>query len=541
MKIGQRLALGFGMAIALMVAVILFGAAKLISIKQDIEVDANERYPQTVLANSVKSDLHDVVQAMRDILLLDDAEEIKGRVSDLEQSMAFADKSLGELNQKSSSSAKESDLKKSMNDTHADFAAELDSFKQLVIVNERDKARDVLYTRVETAQLAYFQSLNNVVAFHEAAMAESSRSAVESASRAVVLMLALAGGSCLLAVAIGVLVTRGIVRSLAKAVDLAKRVAEGDLTATIEVNSQDETGVLIQSLKVMNESLARIVADVRHGTDTISMASAEIAHGNMDLAARTERQAASVERIVASMDGLTSRVRQNADNAQQASHLAANASDVALKAGAVVGQVVETMQSINDSARKIADITSVIDGIAFQTNILALNAAVEAARAGEQGRGFAVVASEVRSLAQRSASAAKEIKELIGASVDRANAGSKLVEQAGATMEDVVASVKRVTGIIAEISSASLEQSNDVVQVNQAFTQIDDATNQNAALVEEAAAAAERMREEAAMLAHAVGIFKLNAMTVHEPDSTEVAETLAASPAPAAAHLQLLM
>jgi len=534
MKIGQRLALGFGMAIALMVAVILFGAAKLIAIKHDIEVDATERYPQTVLANGVKSDLHDVVQAMRDILLLDDAEEIKARVADLEQSMAFADKSLGELNRKPSLSAKESDLKKSMNDTHTDFAAELDSFKQLVIADERDKARDVLYTRVETAQLAYFQSLNNVVAFHEAAMDESSRSAVESASRAVVLMLALAGGACLLAVAIGVLVTRGIVRSLDQAVDLAKRVAEGDLTATIEVKSQDETGILVQNLKAMNQSLERIVAEVRQGTDTISVASAEIAQGNMDLAARTEQQAASVERIVASMDVLTSTVKQNADNAQQARHLADSASDVALRAGAVVNQVVETMQSINDSARKIADITGVIDGIAFQTNILALNAAVEAARAGDQGRGFAVVAAEVRSLAQRSAGAAREIKELIGDSVDRANAGSKLVGQAGATMEEVVTSVKRVTDIIGEISSASIEQSTGIVQVNQAFTQIDEATNQNAALVEEAAATAERMREEAAILARAVGVFKLNAAAV------QVLETMEAQPAGSRADYPLL-
>ncbi|HZW19756.1 methyl-accepting chemotaxis protein [Noviherbaspirillum sp.] len=521
MKIGQRLALGFGMAIALMVAVILFGAAKLISIKHDIEVDATERYPQTVLANGVKSDLHDVVQAMRDMLLLEDAEEIKARVADLEQSMAFADKSLGELNRKPSLSAKESDLKKSMNETHADFAAELDSFKQLVIADERDKARDVLYTRVETAQLAYFQSLNNVVAFHEAAMDESSRSAVESASRAVVLMLALAGGACLLAVAIGVLVTRGIVRSLDQAVDLAKRVAEGDLTATIDVKSQDETGILVQNLKAMNQSLERIVAEVRQGTDTISVASAEIAQGNMDLAARTEQQAASVERIVASMDVLTSTVKQNADNAQQARHLADSASDVALRAGAVVNQVVETMQSINESARKIADITSVIDGIAFQTNILALNAAVEAARAGDQGRGFAVVAAEVRNLAQRSAGAAREIKELIGDSVDRANAGSKLVGQAGATMEEVVTSVKRVTDIIGEISSASIEQSTGIVRVNEAFTQIDEATNQNAALVEEAAATAERMREEAAILARAVGVFKLNAAAVQVLETTE--------------------
>jgi methyl-accepting chemotaxis protein len=532
LKIGQRLTIGFGLAIAIMVVVIVFGAAKLIDIKQDIEVDANERYPQTVLANTIKSDLNDVVQAMRDILLLSDGEEIKSRVADLEQSMGFADKGLDELNQKPSLSSKESDLKKSLNALHDEFSAELNSFKQLAKAGERDQAKDTLYTRVQTAQLGFFQALNNVIAYQEEAMADSSRMALDGATRAVIIMLALAGGACVLAVTIGVLVARSIVQPLGQAVELAKRIAEGDLTATIDVKSQDETGILVQALKLMNESLAQIVAEVRQSVDTISVASAEIAQGNMDLASRTEQQAASVERTVASMDGLTSTVKQNSDSAQQASHLAASASDVALKGGAVVKQVVETMQAINDSARKIVDIISVIDGIAFQTNILALNAAVEAARAGEHGRGFAVVASEVRSLAQRSAGAAKEIKELIGDSVDRANAGSTLVGQAGATMEEVVTSIKRVTDIMAEISAASIEQSTGIVRVNQAFTQIDEATNQNAALVEEAAAAAERMREEATMLTRAVSVFKLNATAVQEPDTPEFADVITARALP---------
>jgi len=529
LKIGQRLAVGFGIAMAMMVAVILFGTASLVSIRQDIEVHANDRYPQTVLANSIKSDLQDVVQAMRDILLLTDIEEAKNRLADLEQSMEFADKGLETLSQKSVLSAKDSELKKSMTETRKDFSAELDSFKQLVMADERDKAKDVLYTRVQMAQMAFFQSLNNVIAYQEEAMASSSRLAIESATRAVVVMLALAGVACVLAVTIGVLVTRGIVRPLGQAVDLAKRVAEGDLTASIEVNSQDETGVLVQSLKVMNESLGRIVFEVRQGVDTINTASAEIAHGNMDLAARTERQAASIERTVTSMDSLTSTARQNAENAHQASQMAANASDVASKGGVAVQQVVGIMQSINDSARKIVDIISVIDGIAFQTNILALNAAVEAARAGEQGRGFAVVAAEVRNLAHRSAGAAREIKELIGDSVELADAGSKLAGHAGATMEEVVVSVRRVTDIIAEISAAGIEQSTGIVQVNQAFTQIDEATTHNAALVEEAAAAAERMREQAAVLARAVDIFKVKPMKVDEPDSPEVIQDLTAS------------
>ncbi|RJF91836.1 methyl-accepting chemotaxis protein [Noviherbaspirillum saxi] len=516
LKIGQRLTIGFGMAIAVMVVVILFGAVKLVHINRNVEVMVNERYPQTALANGIKSDLFDAVQTMRDILFATDQEEIKTYLSGVEQSMEFVDKSIGELNQKPAASPDELEMKKGLVDARDKFTSELERFKQLVKAGDRDQAKDILYTTVQTAQVAYFQALNQLITYHADAMVSSSRTAIDDAKRSVIVMIALAGGACVLAVMIGLFVTRSITRPLRQAVELAKRVAAGDLTATIEVTSQDETGMLVQSLKEMNESLARIVADVRTGIEAISIASAEIATGNMDLASRTEQQAGSVERTVASMEGLTSTVKQNADNARQANQLAATASQVATKGGDVVGQVVETMESINESARKIVDIISVIDGIAFQTNILALNAAVEAARAGEQGRGFAVVAAEVRSLAQRSAGAAKEIKQLIGDSVDRVNAGSKLVGQAGTTMDEVVTSVQRVTDIIVEISAASAEQSTDIEQINQAFTQIDEATNQNAALVEEAAAAAERMREEAGLLACAVSVFRVEA-TNHQP------------------------
>jgi methyl-accepting chemotaxis protein len=260
----------------------------------------------------------------------------------------------------------------------------------------------------------------------------------------------------------------------------------------------------------MNDSLVGIVANVRGGTDTIAIASQEISAGNMDLSARTEQQASALEETAASMEELTTTVKQNADNARQANQLSIAASEVATQGGAVVGQVIVTMGSINESARKIVDIIGVIDGIAFQTNILALNAAVEAARAGEQGRGFAVVASEVRTLAQRSAAAAKEIKELIGDSVDKVDTGAKLVDQAGATMNEVVASIRRVTDIMGEISSASHEQTGGIEQVNQAIGQMDQVTQQNAALVEEAAAAAASMEEQAGKLAQVVSVFKLD-------------------------------
>ncbi|MRV71097.1 HAMP domain-containing protein [Duganella sp. FT92W] len=304
---------------------------------------------------------------------------------------------------------------------------------------------------------------------------------------------------------------RIVSRPLQDAVSVARKVAAGDLTVSIDVKSKCETGDLMQALKDMLASLQSLVAQVRTGTDTIATASTQIASGNQDLSARTEQQAGSLEETASSMEQLTSTVKQNADNARQANQLAQSASGIAVKGGDVVSQVVGTMASINESSRKIVDIIAVIDGIAFQTNILALNAAVEAARAGEQGRGFAVVASEVRSLAQRSAAAAKDIKTLIGDSVDKVEAGSKLVDEAGATMNEIVASITRVTDIMSEITAASQEQSGGIAQVNDAITDMDQSTQQNAALVEQAAAAAEAMMEQAAHLSQVVSAFKLDA------------------------------
>jgi methyl-accepting chemotaxis protein len=306
------------------------------------------------------------------------------------------------------------------------------------------------------------------------------------------------------------IISRSITVPLQSAVDIASTVANGDLTTQFNAESnRDEIGDLMTALKGMNDSLRNVVSQVQLGTNTIATASNEIAAGNMDLSQRTEEQASSLEETASSMEELTSTVRQNAENAKQANQLAQAASDVAERGGTIVGQVVDTMGNIDASARKIVDIIGVIDGIAFQTNILALNAAVEAARAGEQGRGFAVVASEVRNLAQRSAGAAKEIKELIGNSVEQVDIGAKLVQQAGSTMNDVVASVRRVTDIMGEITSASSEQSIGIDQVNTAITQMDEVTQQNAALVEQSAAAAASMQDQAARLAEVALSFKL--------------------------------
>jgi len=321
-------------------------------------------------------------------------------------------------------------------------------------------------------------------------------------------------GILLVTVVVGALIMVWLVRSITQplneAVDIARVVASGDLSTQINVSGTDEIGVLLKSLKEMHDNLADVVGKVRAGTDAIALASAEIAQGNNDLSARTEEQASSLEETAASMEELTTTVKRNNDNASEASNLAGDASGVAVRGGDAVAQVINTMGSINESSRKIVDIIGVIDGIAFQTNILALNAAVEAARAGEQGRGFAVVASEVRNLAQRSAAAAKEIKELIGDSVDKVETGSRLVGQAGTTMDEVVSSVKRVTSIISEIAVASGEQNQGIDQINQAIIQMDAVTQQNAALVEQAAAAAEAMQQQALSLAEAVSVFKIN-------------------------------
>jgi methyl-accepting chemotaxis protein len=369
----------------------------------------------------------------------------------------------------------------------------------------------VLMKEAAPALRATLSSLDDVVAYEKGQSLEVAVEARAEYASARNMMLVLGGLAILLGSLVAWVITRSITRPINEAVKVAETVAAGDLTSRIDASAKDETGRLLLALRNMNDSLVKIVGQVRGGTDTIAIAASQIAAGNLDLSSRTEEQASSLEETASSMEELTSTVKQNADNARQANQLAVTASDVAAKGGDVVHQVVDTMASINASSKKIVDIISVIDGIAFQTNILALNAAVEAARAGEQGRGFAVVAGEVRNLAQRSAAAAKEIKSLIDDSVGNVEKGSTLVEQAGATMEEVVASVKRVTDIMGEITAASQEQSAGIEQVNQAISQMDQVTQQNAALVEEASAAAESMQEQAAGLSQVVRVFKLDA------------------------------
>ncbi|MGC4394990.1 methyl-accepting chemotaxis protein [Hydrogenophaga sp. T2] len=355
----------------------------------------------------------------------------------------------------------------------------------------------------------YLQSIEKLEEFQRAAYDQALADAHANAAQGRVILIAGGVIAVLLGAAAAFVLSRSITVPLARAAESARRIADGDLTSTIHSEGRDEAAQLLQALQGMQHKLAQVVSRVRSNAEGVATASAQIAQGNNDLSARTEQQASALEETAASMEELSSTVRLNAENAQQANQLAMSASTVAAQGGEVVAQVVDTMKTINDSSRRIADITSVIDGIAFQTNILALNAAVEAARAGEQGRGFAVVAGEVRNLAQRSAEAAKEIKELIGASVERVEQGSALVDRAGSTMTEVVASIRRVTDIVGEISAASSEQSSGVAQVGEAVTQMDQATQQNAALVEESAAAATSLNGQAAQMLESVSVFRL--------------------------------
>ncbi|MGV8900148.1 MAG: methyl-accepting chemotaxis protein [Burkholderiaceae bacterium] len=509
LRIGQRLALGFGVVIALLIMLASLAYVRIASLNSEINLLVNDRYPKTVIANAIKADLNEITRNMLNVLIMTDPGQIKKELENIKSKNTSTQTAIVALSKIIADAQGRKHLV-AITALRDKFLPIQNSFVALINQDAKDEAMLKLMFSVRPLQTRYFVQLDDFITYQNSQMEQSGGQSTLAANRTALLILILAAVASALSVLVGFFVSRSITKPLNEAVNVAKRVADGDLTSIIAFKTFDETGMLMDALRHMNGSLLKIVGEVRSGTETIATVSSQIASGNQDLSARTEQQACSLQQTAASMLALTCTVRENADNAQQANQLAACASEVAAKGGAVVAQVIGTMGSINDSSRKIVDIISVIDGIAFQTNILALNAAVEAARAGEQGRGFAVVASEVRSLAQRSAAAAKEIKLLISDSVDKVDIGSKLVRQAGITMDDVVASVARVTDIMVHITNASQAQSAGIEQVNRAISQMDEVTQQNAALVEEAAASAESMQNQAVNLARMVSIFKLD-------------------------------
>jgi len=510
LKLGTRLGLAFGLVVLLLIGITGLGIQSLGALHDGTQLIVKNRYPQVVVANDIVLQISDNAIAMRNILLIDDHDALLKEIQRIEDGEKGINASLATLQQMLSSDMGRKSYGE-ISALRATYEKGQKEFLKLAATGATMDASQLLLTSLRNDQQNYINRVKGFIKGGSIVMAKSSAEASDLYHGKTVIMLVMATAAVLLACGFAFWITRSITRPVNHAVQVARSVAAGDLSSHVEVNSQDEIGQLLMALRDMNGSLTTIVSEVRTGADTIATASSEIATGNLDLSSRTEQQAGSLEETAATMEQLTATVKQNAENARQANQLAATASDVATHSGSVVAQVVTTMGSISDSSKKIVDIISVIDGIAFQTNILALNAAVEAARAGEQGRGFAVVASEVRSLAQRSATAAKEIKALIDDSVEKVDIGSKLVAQAGGTMDEVVASVRRVSDIVGEISFASQEQSSGIGQVNQAITQMDEVTQQNAALVEQAAAAAQSLQDQSANLARVVGVFRLNA------------------------------
>ncbi|HEX8615437.1 MAG TPA: methyl-accepting chemotaxis protein [Telluria sp.] len=538
MSIGRRLAVGFGGVFLLIVVLSAMAISRVGSIEASLNQINKVNNVKQRYAINFRGSVHDRAIALRDVVLAADAalaqphlDLIKQLADNYARSAAPLDALVDNASATAEEKAALAGIKESENKTMPLIANVI----ALRLADKLPEANALLAKQAAPAFVGWLASINRLIDLEEKMTGVQADNASSLASSFLLWMTVL----CAIAVAVGSLaawyISRGLLRQLGGQPDYAANVvasiAAGNLAVEIETVNGDRSSLLF-AMKGMRDSLVDIVAQVRTGTATITTASSEIAAGNLDLSARTESQAGTLEETASSMEELTSTVRQNADNARQANALALSASEVAVKGGAVVSQVVDTMASINESSKKIVDIIGVIDSIAFQTNILALNAAVEAARAGEQGRGFAVVASEVRNLAQRSAAAAQEIKTLIGNSVERVDAGARLVDEAGSTMQEIVSSVKRVTDIMAEISLASQEQTAGIEQVNQAIGQMDQATQQNAALVEQAAAAASSLNDEAASLTQVVGVFVLAEGRVRAPAPARVKAH--AAPAPVA-------
>jgi methyl-accepting chemotaxis protein len=512
MKVSTRLSIGFGLILSMMAIMIVVALIRLSSIGDINTGILKKDWVAADAANTIDVLTRANARNAMELLIAPDKTHMARIYARIVGNRDIIGGNLATL-EKLVTEPQGKQLVDKIRETRTRYAASLAKVDQLAEQGQRDDAITLVQTETLAASDA-FQAPITALAELQKKVVVARSAEIEKNVRFTYALMTILGGLALLAGAgAAFIITRTLLKQLGGepgyAADIAGIIAAGDLGVVIDTRPGDSTSLLV-AMKAMRDSLVGIVSQVRAGTDTISTASRQIAAGNFDLSARTEKQASTLEQTAASTEELTSTVKQNVDNARQANQLAQSASDVASKGGSVVSKVVDTMGSINESARKIVDIIGVIDGIAFQTNILALNAAVEAARAGEQGRGFAVVASEVRSLAQRSSAAAKEIKKLIDDSVEKIDIGAKLVDQAGATMNDVVASVKRVTDTMAEIMVASEEQRIGIEQVNQAIGQMDQVTQQNASLVEDAANTAESLQEQAAALVAAVAVFKLD-------------------------------
>ena len=514
LSIGTRLAAGFGIVAALLVVMVLVGSIMLDRMQASSNAIVDERMPRIEAAQAVLSDVNDIAIALRNVMLSSDAADRALQVREVLDTRASLDKTLAYFD-RTLDRPKGRALLAQMQQENALYIVGQDKLVKLVADGNLEGARVFVGKDLRPILGRLKSAAEELIAFQKTLTNQAAGEAANAYAQSRTLTWSLGAFALVFAAVIAWWITGSIVRPVRRALEVANTVAAGDLSSTVEVEATDETGQLLAALKAMNESLARTVGTVRAGTDTIATAASEVAAGGQDLSARTEQQASALEETASSMEEITSTVRQSAEHARQANELACNASAIARKGGAVIGQVVATMDEIRASAGKIGDITGVIDSIAFQTNILALNAAVEAARAGEQGRGFAVVATEVRSLAQRSATAAREIKELIGNSSARVADGSTLVAEAGSTMAEIVSRVEQVTGIMGEISTAAAEQTAGIEQISKAIGQMDAVTQQNAALVEQSAAASETMREQAATLAASVAVFRLAAQPRH--------------------------
>jgi methyl-accepting chemotaxis protein len=539
MKVGVRLGLGFALVLVLLVMVTVVGLLRMAQIQNRLDHVVSVNNVVTRLVVDMRNNVSERVTSLRTLTLMTDPADMEPELNRFKEQTAKYDALQQKLAEKFAleASTEEKALLAQVKDAQGVAMPAIAKASELYLANNAMEATRVMVKEIRPAQKKWLEALDQLGAMEDKQNTQAqvdAEAAFVSARSFMLILLALAVG---LGVAAAYVITRGLLKQLGGepgyTARIAGSIAEGNLAIAINTKTSDRGSLLVE-MKQMRNSLVDIVSQVRRGTQTITTASREIGAGNVDLSARTELQASSLEKTASAMEELTSTVKQNADNAREANQLAAAASNVARKGGEVVSQVVGTMGEINSSAGKIADIIGVIDGIAFQTNILALNAAVEAARAGEQGRGFAVVASEVRNLAQRSAAAAKEIKTLIGDSVEKISRGSKLVGQAGVTMEEVVDSVKRVTDIMSDIAAASAEQSAGIEQVNLSIIEMDGMTQQNAALVEQAAAAFQSLQDQAGELQRVVSIFKL-AAGEEAPVAAPVAPAGSASTATATA------